>query len=241
MSFEYNPHISIDCVLFGFDEDRINVLLIKRRQQGRTVYALPGDLVKKDEDLQVGADRILYELTGMKNVYLEQFYTFGEPDRINDPVDIEWLNSIREHPEARVITIGYYAIINVKDYDLHPSSFAEAVIWHPVEEELKLAFDHNRILHKAWEMLRHAIRFRPEIAFQLLPEKFTLSQVQALYEAIVGGKLDKRNFRKRILKQKFLKPLDEWEQDVAHKPARYYQFDEAAYQRIFGKDKWFLF
>ncbi|GAB3332285.1 NUDIX domain-containing protein [Marivirga atlantica] len=240
-TFHYNPHISVDCVIFGFDDEKINILLIKRKQIDKKVYALPGDLVKKGEDLDVAAARILSELTGLSNVYQEQFKTFGSPDRIQDPADIEWLKSIREHPEARVITVGYNAIIKTNDFEIHASSFAEEVMWHPIEKPQKLAFDHNDIANTGWAMLREKIKREPIVAFNLLPKKFTLRQLQTLYEAIVGNELDKRNFRKRMLRNKFIVPLDEKEQNVSHKPAQYFAFDKEIYKEDFAKDQWFLF
>ncbi len=239
--FHYNPHISVDCVIFGFDDQKINILLIKRKQAGKNVYALPGDLVQKGEDLDNAANRILFELTTLKDLYLEQFKTFGSPDRIKDPVDIEWLKTVRKHPEERVITIGYNSLVKVKDFEFSPSSFAEEVLWHPIEEPKKLAFDHNDIANTGWFMLREKIKREPKIAFSLLPEKFTLRQLQTLYEAIVGVSLDKRNFRKRMLRNNFLVPMDERETNVSHKPAQYFKFDEAVYHEDFAKDQWFLF
>ncbi|GAA5038990.1 DNA mismatch repair protein MutT [Marivirga lumbricoides] len=240
-NFHYNPHISVDCVIFGFDDERINILLIKRKQEGKNIYALPGDLVRKGEDLDHAATRVLFELTNLQNLYLEQFKTFGSPDRINDPLDIEWVNSIREHPEVRVITIAYNSLVKVEDVEFAPASFAEEVLWHPIDKPQKLAFDHNDIANTGWAMLREKIKREPLIAFSLLPEKFTLRQLQTLYEAIVGSSLDKRNFRKRMLRNKFLVALEEKQSGVSHKPAQYFKFDEAIYKEDFAKDQWFLF
>ena len=239
--FHYNPHISVDCVIFGFDNQKINILLIKRKQEGKHVYALPGDLVQKGEDLDVAAVRVLYELTGLHDLYLEQFKTFGSPNRTTDPVDVEWIKSVREHPEARVITVAYNSLIKVQDFEYRPSSFAEEVLWHPINKPQKLAFDHNDIANTGWAMLREKIKRQPIIAFSLLPEKFTLRQLQILYEAIVGQEMDKRNFRKRMLRNKFLVALDEKETGVSHKPAQYFMFNEKLYKKDFAKEEWFLF
>jgi len=239
--FNYNPHISVDCVVFGFDGELIRVLLIKRKQEGQEVYALPGNLVNLRESLDEAAIRVLDDLTGLKNIYLEQFRTFGDLDRIKDPIDIEWINTIRDHPEERVFTTAYFSLIKIEDFELKPSSFAEQVLWQPIEQKKQLAFDHNKIANTAWSILRDKIRHEPIVAFNLLPEKFTLRQLQGLYESIVGSELDKRNFRKRIQSKKFITPLDEYEEGVAHKPARYYRFDEEIYQNEFVKGQWFLF
>ena len=239
--FTYNPHISVDCVVFGFDGELIRVLLIKRKQEGREVYALPGDLVRINESLDESAARVLKDLTGLKDIYLEQFHSFGDLDRISDPVDIEWLNTVREHPEERVVTVAYYSLIKIADFEIHANSFAEEVLWQPIDEKKQLAFDHNRIANRAWEKLRGKIRRKPGVAFNLLPEKFTLRELQGLYESIVGNELDKRNFRKRIQSKKFIVALDEYEQGVAHKPAQYYSFNEKIYNAEFEKGQWFLF
>jgi len=240
-NFSYNPHISVDCAVFGFDGEQIRVLLIKRKQEGREVYALPGDLLGLRETPEDAASRILKDLTGLVDIYLEQFKSFGDLDRVSDPIDIEWLESIRTHPEERVVTIAYYSLIKIDDFDLTPRSFAEEVLWQPIGEKKALAFDHNSIANVAWSTVRDKIRYNPIIAFNLLPEKFTLRQLQGLYESIVGSKLDKRNFRKRIQGKKFLVPIDEFEQGVAHKPAQFYRFNEPIYQKEFEKGHWFLF
>lgn len=240
-NFEYNPHISVDCVIFGFDGSQINILLIKRKQQGTSVYALPGDLVRKGEELDTAAFRVLKELTGLENLYLEQFKTFGSTSRMQNPVDLEWLKAVREHPEARVITVAYNSLVKVNDFEFTPSSFAEEVLWHPIKVPKQLAFDHNEIANTGWDNLREKIRREPIVAFSLLPEKFTLRQLQTLYEAILGADLDKRNFRKRMLKNKFLVALNEKEQGVSHKPAQYYAFSEDRYHKYFENDHWFLF
>ncbi len=240
-TFHYNPHISADCVIFGFDNEKINILLIKRKQTDKRIYALPGDLVRRGEDLDMAADRVLSELTGLSNVFLQQFKTFGSPERIHEEADIEWLKSIRKHPEARVITVAYNAIIKTNDFKIAASSFAEEVLWHPINKPQKLAFDHNEIANTGWAILREKIKREPMVAFGLLPKKFTLRQLQTLYEAIVGNQLDKRNFRKRTLRNKFIIPMDEKEQNVSHKPAQYFTFDEHIYKNDFEKDEWFLF
>ncbi|MDH5476650.1 MAG: NUDIX domain-containing protein [Cyclobacteriaceae bacterium] len=237
----YSPYLSVDCVVFGFDGELIRVLLIKRKQAGQEVFALPGDLLDLSESLDETAVRVLNDLTGLNNIYLEQFGTFGDVDRISNPIDIEWLSTIRERPEERVITTAYFSLIKIEDFELKPNSFAEQVLWQPIEQKKQLAFDHNKIANTAWSILQYKIRNEPIVAFNLLPKKFTLRQLQGLYESIVGSELDKRNFRKRIQGKKFVSPLEEFEEGVAHKPARYYSFDEEIYKREFEKGQWFLF
>ncbi|MEO1055130.1 MAG: NUDIX domain-containing protein [Bacteroidota bacterium] len=233
-----NPHVSVDCVIFGFDGESLKLLVIEREVGegvSKRVNALPGDLIKDDEDLNSAAARILYELTNLADIYLEQFFTFGNPLRIRNPEDVEWLRRVRAFPNARVITVAYYSLVRLDKLAPRASSFAKMAGWSPIDDKLKLAFDHNEIVNKALETLRYKLKFQP-VGFELLPKKFTLSQLQKLYEAIFGLALDKRNFRKKFLNKKILIPLQEKEIGVAHKPARYYQFDESRYREISGKE-----
>ncbi|MFM7814306.1 MAG: NUDIX hydrolase [Flavobacteriales bacterium] len=225
-----NPmDVSVDCVLFGFDDRKLKVLLIEQRQpaEGKKVSklqtALPGDLLKDDEGLDDAAKRVLKELTSLKGIYLKQFHVFGDPKRVKDLKDQEWLRTFRVHPERRVITVGYYSLVNMDDYAPKASSFAGRTRWVDVYEIPELAFDHNEIVHRALESLRHGI-IAENIAFELLPEKFTLSQLQQLHEIILDKKLDKRNFRKNMLKMEDLTALNEKQQGVLHKPAQLYQY-----------------
>lgn len=232
-----NPHVSIDCVLFGFDFEELHVLLIDRGRiengisEENVSFALPGDLIYNDEDLDSGARRVLNDLTGLENIFLEQFGAFGDPDRLSDERDKKWLKSLRSHPEERVITIGYYSLVKMKDYHPVASSFAKSVKWIPINEVGELAFDHNGILNKALASLRNTLQTKP-IGFNLLPPKFTLGQLQKLYEAIHDKELDKRNFRRKILKLGIVKELEEKQQGVAHKPARFFSFDKSRYEEL---------
>ncbi len=231
-SSEIKPiDISVDCVVFGFDEKKLKVLLIEQKQPGtdqkvsRLQSALPGDLVQDDESLDDAALRVLKELTSLQGIYLKQFYTFGDPMRVKNLKDQEWLRIFRAHPERRVITVGYYSLVSLEDYKPKASSFAGKTRWLDVYEIPELAFDHNNVVDKALDMLRHEL-IADNIGFELLPEKFTLSQLQHLYEIVLDKKLDKRNFRKNILKIDRLKPLDEKQQGVLHKPAQLYKFQK---------------
>lgn len=202
--------------MFGLDEKDLRVLLIQRNNEpfeGR--WALPGGFAKVGEAIEETARRELTEETGLKNIYLEQLYTFGEPDR--DP---------REH----VITIAYYALVNLAEHTVRPATDARNAAWFGIDDVPDLAFDHNRILYTAYHRLKGKISYVP-IGFELLPRKFALRQLQQLYEKILDRKLDKRNFRKKILKMDILRELDEIETDVAHRAARLYCFDKQAYDR----------
>ena len=229
-----NPNVSADCVIFGFDFEKLNVLIIRRSMgvaNKGTRMALPGDLIYDTEDLDMAASRILRELTGLTNIFMEQVAAFGNPDRIKTPQDQKWLKSIRAQPEARVITVGYYSLVKMEDCSLHASSFAQSAEWIAVDEIKELAFDHMEILQAALRKLREKIRIQP-IGFNLLPEKFTLGQLHKLYEAILEKKIDKRNFRRKILKLDILTNLEEKQKGVAHKPSKFVKFNERKYNRL---------
>jgi 8-oxo-dGTP diphosphatase len=231
---QLNPNVSVDCVILGFDRDRLKVLLIEREGDYPDLaskLALPGDLIFNHENLIMAAHRVLEELTGLKDIFLKQIGAFGDPDRISKETDKQWLKSIRANPEARVITIAYYSLVQITDYEPHASSFAQSANWYDVEEIEDLAFDHFKILQQALDQLRQEIRQHP-IGFNLMPELFTLRQLQNMYEAILGKPLDKRNFRRKILKLNILTPTDEKEKDVAHKPAQYFKFNEESYNAL---------
>ncbi len=215
---------SIDCVIFGFDGERIKVLLIERGEEPyKNFIAVPGDLVEENEDLEPAANRILKSLTGLEDIFMEQLYTFGKVDR---------------HPLGRIITVAYYALVNIDTFNPKASSFARKIDWWAIDELPELAFDHNAILAKAIERLRWMANMQP-IGLELLPEKFTLSQLRRLYEAILGIELDKRNFRRKITKMDFLIPLDEKQINVAHKAARYYSFNKEKYAQLKEEGKAF--
>lgn len=225
-----NPHVSVDCVIFGFDNNDLKVLLIEQFPSENSVsdhgsMALPGNLIKEDEDLDDAAKRVLKELTNLGDLYLEQFATFGNPNRLSKPEDKRWLEATREIPEARVITVAYYSLVRLERYSPTPSGFAKNAAWVNINEVGNLAFDHNIILEKALSILKKDLHKIPA-GFELMPEKFTLSQLQRLYEIILNTELDKRNFRRKIIKSGIIKPLKEKQEGVNHKPARFFKFNK---------------
>lgn len=222
-----NPNVSVDCVVFGFDNEKLNVLLLEQKlpSQSHKQWALPGDLITDEESLDEAADRVLKELTGLSGIFLKQFHAFGNPSRVKDIKDLEWLQSYRENPQARVITIAYFALVKMGDFQPEASSFAENVSWCEVSKVPALAFDHDEIYNTALQRLRQDFE-NNKTGFELLPEKFTLSQIQTLYEIILGKKLDKRNFRKKILKENLVTPTQEKQKGVLHKPALLYEINE---------------
>jgi 8-oxo-dGTP diphosphatase len=233
-NMELNPNVSADCVIFGFDFEKLNVLIIRRGVDATsklTRMALPGDLIYDTEDLDMAASRILKELTGLTNIYMEQVAAFGNPNRIKTPQDQKWLKSIRAEPNARVITVAYYSLVKMEDCTLQASSFAKSAEWIAVNEIKELAFDHMEILQAALKKLKEKIRTQP-IGFNLLPEKFTLGQLHKLYQAILDKKIDKRNFRRKILKLDILTNLDEKQKGVAHKPSKFVKFNERKYTKL---------
>jgi 8-oxo-dGTP diphosphatase len=213
----FKEAITVDNVIFGFDEADLKVLLIKRGTEPfKDSWALPGDFMYPTEDLDNAAGRVLKELTGLQDVYLEQVHTFGTPNR---------------HPLGRVITVSYFSLVKIDRFKVIPSSFAQKVKWHSISKMRDLAFDHNNILNACFQALKQRIRVRP-IGFELLPPKFTLTELQHLYEAILEPKdgLDKRNFRKKIMSMDFIVDLNESQEGVAHRPARLYAFDKVKYE-----------
>ncbi len=220
MSFTYkypHPAVTVDGVVFGYDEADLKVLLIQREQEPyRLRWALPGGFVNIDEGLDDAVRRELEEETGITRLYLEQLYTFGAPKR---------------DPRERVISVAYYALVKLADHAVRAASDARNVAWFPVADLPKLAFDHEHILEMGLRRLKGKIRYEP-IGFELLPEKFPLSDLQRLYETILEQPLDKRNFRKKILSMGLLADTDEIQQDVAHRAARLYRFDESTYRRL---------
>jgi len=233
-----NPHVSVDCVVFGFEFGQLNILLIERNMlfEGNEYrdLKLPGDLVRKDEDLDTAASRVLKELTGLDNIYLKQFSAIGSPGRLRrQPRDMVWLRSIG-HPEEIVVTIAYYSLINIDQGKGANFILQSNACWYPVSEIKELAFDHLSIMLQALQVLRTDLSLKP-IAFELLPPKFTLRQLQQLYEVILGTTLDKRNFRKKVFNMPFITPINEKQVDVSHKPARYYSFNRKTYQKTTQK------
>ncbi len=213
------PAVTVDCVIFGLEEStELKVLLIQRaRDPFKNAWALPGGFVDMDEKLETAALRELEEETGVTDVFIEQLYTFGRPDR---------------DPRGRVISIAYYALVNLGEHPVEASSDAKTVKWFNVKELPQLAFDHNEILQVAINRLQAKVRYQP-VGFELLPEKFTLTQLQKLYETILGVEkpLNKRNFRHRILKMGVLKEVGKQE-GVAHRPAKLYAFDKEKYEEL---------
>jgi 8-oxo-dGTP diphosphatase len=216
----YRPFVTVDCVVFGFDQSaELRVLLIKRAYDPyQGAWALPGGFVKQEEPLEMAARRELEEETGVSEVFMEQLYTFGTPER---------------DPRGRVLSVAYFALINLEEHPPTASTDASDARWFQLSDLPELAFDHASILNKARQRLVAKVRYQP-IGFELLPKKFTLSELQRLYETILGQSLNRRNFRSKILKMDILKELER-QKNVPHRPALLYQFNAEKYEELTKK------
>jgi 8-oxo-dGTP diphosphatase len=234
-TYEYpRAALTVDCVVFGLDADELEVLLIRRALEpfaGR--WALPGGFVHVDETVDDAARRELQEETGLENIYLEQLYTFGGLDR--DPrervVTVAYYALVKLSEHSVRATIAYYALVKLSEHSVRATTDAADAAWFAITDMPELAFDHGEIFEVALARLRNKLRYQP-IGFELLPKKFTLTQLQRMYEVILERPLDKRNFRKKILAMDLLVELDEVQKDVAHRAARLYKFDDRRYKKL---------
>lgn len=226
----YNPHVSVDCVVFGFDGEKLKVLLIERSiNEQNELYndkKLPGSIILNDENLDEAASRVLTELTGLKNIYLSQFKSFGNPSRTNNPRDILWLEKTTHLKIGRIVTVAYVALIKIDRKILFNSEDSSAN-WFDVTgiADIQMAFDHNQIIEEGLKHIRHQLDVEPHLLFELLPRKFTISQLRTLYDVVHQTSSDVRNFQKKVEQMKFLVKLDEVEEGVPHRAARLYKFD----------------
>jgi len=218
-----NVRVTVDIVIFSIRDRELYVLLIKRGVPPFAgEYAIPGGFLRADESLEEAAKRELHEETSVRDVYLEQLYSFGDPAR---------------DPRGRVVTVAYYALVSSDRRDLSAGADAADARWVAVKELPPLAFDHAKIVAYALERLRNKLEYTT-VGFQLLPKKFTLAELQGVYEAILGKKIDKRNFRRKMALLKILKPLKEWKQ-TGRKPAQLFSFAAKQFENL--KDKGILF
>lgn len=208
--------LTVDCVIFGYTQGELKVALIERKNEPfKDQWAIPGGFVEGDETVEEAAARELQEETGLHDIYLEQFHVFSEPDR---------------DPRGRVITVAFFALIACDDVDLIATQDALAAKWYPAYNLPDLAFDHNIIYQNALEALRLAVSVKP-LVFELLPERFTLTMLQNIYEQIFGFTIDKRNFRKKILKMDFIQETKYLTKGDQQRPAKLYQFNEKRFRK----------
>ena len=212
--------ITIDCTIFGFQNGSLEVLLVKHAKGiSKGKWGLPGGWIQEKESIDAAAHRLLRELTGLDNIYLEQLKAFGDPNRF---------------PLGRVITVGYYALVKREDYSIKAGFTASEVKWFKIKDCPPLIYDHSEILNFSIENLRRKVRQAP-IGFNLLPEKFTLLQLMQLYEEILDLEMDKPNFRRKFLRMKLLVDVNEKQKDVSHRAAKLYKFDDKTYKKLTEK------
>ncbi len=244
---QFQDYVSVDCVIFGYDFERLKVLLLERvmldAKTRKVIFAdkiLPGSHVSNNENVEDAAKRVLIEFTGIEDIELHQFKTFGSLDRLTrQERDIMWLKNIKQDPYQRVLTVGFYSLIDANKYVLsltkqqtHPEVFKRNPAWYDINDlPQEMAYDHKQILQEALNYLREGVKYNP-LVFELLPEKFTLGLLQKIYETILNVSFDKRNFRRKLLKMPFIIALNEKQQSVSHKPAQLYRFDRKIYQQI---------
>ncbi|WP_179353921.1 NUDIX hydrolase [Winogradskyella vidalii] len=240
MESEKILNISVDCVVFGYDTNTksLNVLLIKRYLASKTTnevlvddFVLTGYHVYKTETLDDTATRVLKELTGLTGQYKKQFKAFGDPDRLLHPKDIIWIENAEFN--LRTTTIAYYFLLNTEDVDLETNK--NDARWFPVNNLPELGFDHEQIILEAYEDLKVKCLSEP-IIFELLPDKFTINEVQDVYQSILGIEIDNRNFRRKLINKKYIIALDEKQVGVSKKPAQLYMFSREVYDKVFQKN-----
>lgn len=243
---EIIKNVSVDCVIFGFDGNNLNILLIDRilKDNDGVIHfkdhTLLGYHINREDNLDVAASSILYSLTGLSDVYLEQVFTSGDPDRLKRPRDQEWIESLGLDIDERTITIVYYSLIDTAKIKLSETNknAERKAQWFPINDLPDMGFDHKELIEKTLEKLKEKALLEP-IVFELLPEKFTISQLQRLYEAILGTTFDRRNFRKKLLQMRYIIPLNEKQQGVAHKPAQLFFFSREVYEKT-RKEKYVI-
>jgi len=217
-------NFTIDCVIFGFHDGLLKALLTERNEYPfKDWWALPGFFVNNDEEMEDAVKRILYENAGLKDIYMEQLAAFA---------------GLKRHPQGRILTVAYFALMQLDQSKIKVkpvTTYMRQAKWFSVNELPELAFDHQQIIDLSLEKLKRKIGYTA-VAFELLPEKFTLTQLQQVYEAILGRKLDKRNFRKKMLNYGFLKELPEFQKGVSYRAARLYKLDKRKFQKVFSHE-----
>lgn len=240
---EIDIHVSVDCVLVGFDGEQFRILLVRqvgKQTDGRfNDMKLPGSLIYADEDLDEAAMRVLNELTGLKNIKMAQFKAYGSTDRTSNPKDVLWLerfHRLTNGKVGRIVTVAYLSLLKIDNRSKQLSSTYDAQ-WTPCSEIKELAFDHLQICQDALAYIRHYVEHVPSAMFNLLPRKFTISQLHTLYMLIYGRELDIRNFHKKVSQMPYVVQLEEKETGVSHRAARYFKFDRTIYEKLSKKQK----
>ena len=230
---KYLRNISVDCIIFGFHNNELKVLLLQAKYAG--IWALPGGFILKEEHMDNAAKRILKDRTGLDDIYLQQFHVFSEPGRSTKKINKQFMKNVGVEMEdswmfERFITVGYSALVDFSKVDPLPDILSNACEWHNVHALPEMILDHREILEKALENLRLQLNYHP-VGYNLLPEKFTMPELQKLYETILDRTLDRRNFQRKIVSTGILKRLAETKKGVAHKAPYLYKFDMRKYQK----------
>lgn len=225
-----HTYVSVDCVVFGFDDDGLNILLVRRDENNQKDLKLPGSLIYDEEDVDDAANRVLFELTGIKKMTLRQFRCFASPDRASKSEDIKWLDKEYQPNINRLITVAYLSLCKI-DRKLNNVSKYKQTEWCPLREIPKMPFDHNQIVKESLNEIRRWIEHDPSMVFELLPNKFTISQLHRLYEAIYEKDIDIRNFHKKVTAMPYVVRLEEIQKNVSHRAARFYKFDKKAHNK----------
>lgn len=227
-----HTYVSVDCVVLGFDDNQLNILLVQRNVDKKDVkdLKLPGSLIYFEEDVDDAAHRVLFELTGIKKISLKQFRCFADPNRASSSDDVKWLDKAYQPNINRLITVAYLALCKI-DRKLTNISKYQHTEWCPLSQLPQMPFDHNRIVEESLTEIRRWIEYDPAIVFELLPHKFTISQLHRLYEAIYNKKIDIRNFHKKVAAMNYVIPLEERQSGVSHRAARFYKFDKKEYNK----------
>lgn len=233
MTVETNHSLSVDCVIFGYDNEGLKILLVKQRKHPNQTtepkrLKLPGSMILENETLPEAARRVLLEKTGLERVYLQQCDIFSDPNRVVNE-ELEWIAKFHGITTNRVVTVGYYALVQITNKILKHTT-RKGAQWCKCNEVEELAMDHNQILRRSLAIMRRDFESSP-IAFELLPKKFTIRELQDLHSAVMGIEIDNRNFRKKILGSGILKPTGVKQHGVAHKPAEFYTFNLSAYKK----------
>ena len=232
-----HTYMSVDCVVFGFDYDnRLNILLVKRRlndDSEEKQSKLPGSLIFSNEDVDESAQRVLFELTGIKKMVLKQFRCFADPNRASNPDDIKWMSKEYKPDIDRIITVAYLSLCKI-DHKINSLKYVTGD-WCPIDKIPALPFDHNKIINESLVEIRKWIESDFSIVFELLPKKFTIRQLYQLYSALSEKRIDKKNFHKKISSFNYIVPLEEIESNVAHRAARYYKFDSKIFKKSNNK------
>lgn len=240
MEIKKIPNLSVDCVVFGYDTDSksLNVLLIKRYLESKSGdevlvddFVLTGYHVYENETLDNAASRVLKELTGLTNLYNKQFKAFGDPNRLVNEKDLHWIK--HEKFNLRTITIAYYFLLKTEDVAYKNNKSKSK--WFSINELPELGFDHHQIIIEAYDDLKIKCLQEP-IIFELLPDKFTINEIQDAYQSILGIEIDNRNFRRKLINKKYIVSLDEKKVGVSKKPAKLYMFSKDIYNKMFEKN-----